>query len=223
MDGGRVLRALLAMRMGYARATNIAATVGQGMAILFALASWWTTPMLLFIALFVWIGAGQEASATEMKTSLSGARVRDAMLTEFRVLSPASTLAEAARMLLAGSQQDFPVVQDGELVGLVPRSVLLKGLREIGESAPISSIMAQDIEVLQPHEMLEAALGRANSEGALAMPVVEHGQLIGLLTAENIGEYFMIRSALGNRGRAGGPPPLPRGARVPPIIVRERA
>jgi Zn-dependent protease/predicted transcriptional regulator len=216
MDGGRVLRALLAMRMDYSRATSIAATIGQGMAVLFGFAGLFFNPMLLFIALFVWIGAGQEASATEMKSSLEGARVRDAMLTEFRVLSPSNTLADAARMLLAGSQQDFPVVRDGHLMGIVSRSALLKGLRESGDSASVEGILSRDIEVLSPNEPLEPALSRAQGERGAAMPVVQDGQLVGLVTAENIGEYFMIRSALGRQRRTQGPPPLP------PVIVRER-
>ena len=119
MDGGRVLRSLLAMRLEYARATRIAARIGQGMAALFGFAGLFGNPMLLLIALFVWIGAGQEAAAVEMKSSFSGVRVREAMLTDFQTLSPTETVAEAARLLLAGSQQDFPVVENGRVVGVL--------------------------------------------------------------------------------------------------------
>src|SRR4029434_6543790 len=88
MDGGRVLRALLATRLSYVRATRIAATAGQGMALLFRLVGLMANPLLLFIALFVWIGASQEAAVVEMGSSLAGVPVRSAMLTEFRVLHP---------------------------------------------------------------------------------------------------------------------------------------
>ncbi len=221
MDGGRVLRALLAMRMDYARATNIAATVGQGMAILFGFAGLFLNPMLLFIAFFVWIGASQEASATQMKSSLADARVADAMLTEFRVLSPGNTLADAAKMLLAGSQQDFPVLQGGQLVGIVPRNALLKGLQELGEGAPIQTIVHSAMDILDPDEMLDEAMARAHGERGSAMPVVRNGHLVGLVTAENIGEFFMIRSALMKR-RGHGPPPAIRPA-IPPVIASGRA
>jgi Zn-dependent protease len=218
MDGGRVLRSLLAMRMDYARATNIAATIGQGMAILFGFVGLFANPILLFIALFVWIGASQEAAAAEVKVSLGDARVRDAMLTEFRVLAPENTLADAARMLLAGSQQDFPIISHGQLVGLVPRSALLKGLKESGETAPIQVVMVQDIETLDPDEMLDTALSRGGKDRPGTMPVIRGGQIVGLITPENIGEYFMIRSALAKRG--GNPPPLRReGMRAPPVIA----
>jgi len=219
MDGGRVLRSLLAMRMNYARATNIAATVGQGMAILFGLFGLLPggNPMLLFIALFVWIGASQEASAAEVKVSLGDARVGDAMLTEFRVLAPENTLADAARMLLAGSQQDFPVISNGQLVGLVPRSVLLKGLKDFGDAAPVDTIMVRSVTTLNPNQLLDAALSDSTIERASAMPVLRDGQVVGLLTTENLGEFFMIRSALSRRRPT--PPPVPPGFRVPPVIV----
>jgi len=217
MDGGRVLRSLLAMRMDYSRATNIAATIGQGMAILFGFLSLFGNPMLLFIALFVWIGASQEASAAEIKVSLGVARVRDAMLTEFRVLTPENTLADAAHMVLAGSQQDFPIVQNGQLVGLLPRSVLLKGLKELGESAPVQTVMLRATGVLDPDELLEAVLSEGTQGRTNTLPVIRDGRLVGLLTPENIGEFFMIRGALA-RQRA-TPPPLPPEVRVPPVIV----
>jgi len=108
MDGGRVLRAVLAMKLNHARATRIAARIGQGMAVVFGFAGLFGNPMLLLIALFVWVGAAQEAAASETKSSFSGATVRDAMLTDFKTLAPGDTLRDATRLLLAGSQQDFP-------------------------------------------------------------------------------------------------------------------
>ena len=116
MDGGRVLRALLASRMEYARATQIAAVVGQGLAFVFGFIGLFTNPMLLFIALFVWIGAAQEAAAVEMKAGLAGYLVRDAMQTDFRTLSTQNSVGDARRLLLAGSQQDFAVVEHGQVV-----------------------------------------------------------------------------------------------------------
>ncbi len=96
MDGGRVLRAALAMRMEYTRATARAAAIGQGMAILFGFLGLLGNPVLIFIAFFVWIGAAQEASMVQMKSALAGIPVRRAMLTHFRTLTPANTLGDAA-------------------------------------------------------------------------------------------------------------------------------
>ncbi|HXI51511.1 MAG TPA: site-2 protease family protein, partial [Candidatus Saccharimonadales bacterium] len=109
MDGGRVLRAVLAMRMDYVRATNIAASIGKGMAWVFASVGLFTNPFLIFIALFVWIGAAQEASQAQMKSALAGLPVSRVMMTDFRTLAPDDTLARAVEHILAGCQQDFPV------------------------------------------------------------------------------------------------------------------
>ena len=219
MDGGRVLRSLMAMRMPFARATRIAARIGQGMAVLFGFAGLFGNPMLLLIALFVWVGAGQEAAAVEMRASFAGANVRDAMLTDFQVLNPGQTLGDAARLLLAGSQRDFPVVDGSRLAGMLAHDDLFRALREQGEHLPVDVAMRGEFAVLAAGDPLETALAPENVEKGLAMPVLVGGRLVGLLTAENVGEYFMIRSALEARGdRRTTPPPIPRSAAVPPVL-----
>jgi len=211
MDGGRVLRSLLAMSMPYARATNVAAAIGKGMALLFGFIGLFSNPMLLLIALFVWAGATQEAEAAQMKSSFAGARVRDAMLTDFRVLSPRDTLADAMRLLLAGCQQDFPVVEEGRVVGLLFREDFLRGLRERGDGATVGSVMRTSFNTLEASAALEEALTQVRAEAGLTMPVVERGRFVGLLTPENVGEFLMIRSALAQRPATG--------SRLPPVIA----
>jgi len=218
MDGGRVLRALLALKMPYARATRIAARTGQFMAALFGFAGLFGNPMLLLIALFVWIGAAQEAGAAEMKSSLTGAAVADAMLTDFRVLRPQNTLGDATRLLLAGSQQDFPVVDRGEVIGMLTRSELLAVLRERGEDVPVEKVMRSEFATLEATDPLETALASANVEKGLAMPVLAGGRLSGLVTAENIGEFLMIRSALRAAEWRRSSPPVP--PMIPPPLSR---
>jgi len=215
MDGGRVLRAVLAMRMDYARATRLAANIGQGMAVVFGFVGVFVNPFLLFIALFVWIGAEQEAAATEMKSSLDEAFVRDAMLTLYRTLKPEQTLGEAARCLLAGSQQDFPVVDQGHVVGMLFRSDLIRALQKRGEGASIGSVMCRDFDTADADALLARALAQIHSGRGLSMPVVRDGQLVGVLTAENVGEYYMVRSALAHERRGTSTP----ARNVPPVIV----
>jgi len=216
MDGGRVLRSLLAMRMQYARATRIAARIGQGMAVLFGFAGLFGNPMLLLIALFVWIGAGQEAAAVEMKSSFAGARVREAMLTDFRGLSPQDTVGDAARLMLAGSQQDFPVLEKGEVVGVLTHTRLLEALRDRGANAPVGEIMENEFQMASADEELDAALGRIEPGRATLLPVILNRQLVGLLTAENVGEFYMIRRALA--GGSGSRPPFPPVIRIPRVM-----
>jgi CBS domain-containing protein len=224
MDGGRVLRSLLAMRMEYARATRIAARIGQGMAALFGFIGLFGNPMLLLIALFVWIGAGQEAAAVEMKSSFSGVRVREAMLTDFRTLSPRETVGEAARLLLAGSQQNFPVVENGRVVGVLTHVRIFEALQGRSADTLVTEVMERVVQTAAPEEELDAALTRVEPGRATPLPVMQNGQLIGLLTAENLGEFYMIRRALAARGKNRPPaPPLIGPARVvpPPILARQ--
>lgn len=197
MDGGRVLRALLAMRMEYVRATQIAANIGQGMAFLFGFIGLFSNPFLLFIAFFVYIGASQEASMVQMKNSISGIPVTRAMQTDFRTLSPSDTLARVVGLILAGSQHDFPVVDAaGRVAGILERDAFMQALTRHGQSAPVMDFVRRDLPEVDSHDMLEMALMRLQETGAKSLPVTHGGQLMGMITAENVTEYLMIRSAL---------------------------
>jgi Zn-dependent protease/predicted transcriptional regulator len=196
MDGGRVLRALLALRLDYVRATQIAATIGQGLAFLFGIIGLFGNPMLIFIALFVWIGAQQESSMVQMKSTLGGIPVRQAMLTEFKVLRPLDTLQQAVDHILAGTQQDFPVLEEERVVGVLTRSDLLTALSRHSEAIRVNAVMRRNFETVHPGDMLEAASIRLQACGCPVFPVLQDGRLVGLLTMENIGEFLMIKSAL---------------------------
>lgn len=196
MDGGRVLRALLAMRMDYVRATQIAANIGQGLAFLFGLAGLFGNPFLLFIAFFVWIGASQEASMVQMRNSISGIPVTHAMQTKFETLSPSDRLERVVNLILAGSQQDFPVVQDGQWVGVLTRDGFIKALSQHGQNILVADVMQRNVPTVDSHEMVESALMRLQESGAKTLPVMHGGRFVGLVTSENITEFLMIRSAL---------------------------
>ena len=188
MDGGRVLRALLAMNMDYVHATQIAATVGQGLAFLFGLAGLFGNPTLLFIAFFVWMGASQEASLVQVKNVLGGIPVNQAMLTSYETVSARDNLSRIAQLILAGSQHDFPVMDGSRVVGVVTRDDLLVALTQNGQNGLVSSVMHGNLPEIDSSEMAES--------GVPVLPVTHGGQLVGIITQENITEYLMIRSAL---------------------------
>jgi Zn-dependent protease/CBS domain-containing protein len=201
MDGGRVLRALLAMRFDYAQATRTAASVGKFVALIFGFIGLSSTqPMLILIALFVWIGAESEAFLVEQREVLRGVTVRDAMLTDYRTLAPDDTLGHAAELLLSGSQQDFPVLSEGQPVGVLARSNLLAGLAKGGPDARVSDFQAANIGSVEASESLAPAMSRLRSGEVPLLQVVESGRPLGLLTLENIGEYLMVRAALRGAG-----------------------
>jgi Zn-dependent protease len=201
MDGGRVLRALLGLRMDHLRATQIAASVGQALAFVFGFAGLFGNAGLLFIAFFVWIGAEQEANMARVKFALGGVPVSRAMQTRFDVLSPTDSLGRAVDLILAGSQHDFPVVEGGRLVGMLDRERLIRSLSAGGAEQLVSAAMRSDLPPIDSHEMVEQALARLNESQTKTLPVTHAGQLAGLLTSENVTELLMIRSAL--RARPG--------------------
>jgi Zn-dependent protease/predicted transcriptional regulator len=197
MDGGRVLRSLLAMSMDYARATRIAGRTGQVMAGIFGFVGLFSNPMLLLIALFVWIGASQEMGAAQTRSALSGVTVGQAMITDFRVVNPDDRLGEVARLVLAGSQQDFPVVSGGSVVGLLDRRHLIEGLGRLGPEGKAMEAMRRDMPDLGPTEFVEAVLSRNQQLEWPTIPVLLNGRLVGLFTVENVMELMMLKSALG--------------------------
>jgi Zn-dependent protease len=205
MDGGRVLRALLAMRMDYVRATQVAANIGQGMAFLFGLAGLFGNTFLLFIAFFVWIGASQEASMVQMRNSISGIPVTHAMQTRFEILSPTDPLQRVVDLILSGSQQDFPVVEDGQFIGVLTRDDFIKALSQHGQNTPVVEVIRRDVPSVDSHDMVEMALMRLQESGAKTLPVMHNGRFVGLVTSENITEFLMIRSALNTASRVPQP------------------
>jgi stage IV sporulation protein FB len=199
LDGGRMLRALLAMRMSYVKATTIAARLGQGLAFLLGFAGLFGNSMLLFIALFVYLGATQEAAATQMKDVSDRLPLSAALVTEFHTLEPDATLGDAADVLLRTHQHDFPVVDPGgRLQGILIRDDLVAGLKRSGPGTPVVTAMRTDLIAVPRNTSLTEAFRTMQTSRSSVLPVHdETGRLVGLLTPENVGEMVIIHGALG--------------------------
>lgn len=206
MDGGRVLRAGLAMKMDYARATRTAATIGQGFAVLFGIVGFFTNPTLMFIAVFIWLGAAGEANAAQLKSSVSGVTAGRAMQTHFQVLSPLHSVRQVADLMLAGAPQDFPVIDRGRLAGLLLRNDVIRALAERGPEAYVAGIMRRDHPVIEANAALDEAALLLQTSGLRTLPVMMGGQLAGLLTLDRIAEFVMIQSAQDKADRSSGKP-----------------
>lgn len=209
MDGGRVLRALLAMVTEYERATRWAATLGQALAALVVvgmLLYGTFNPFLLLIAFFIFMAAGQEAAAVSQQEATRSLLVRDAMQTEFHALPPEAELRHAVEHLLAGTQQDFPVLDEqGGMMGILSRQGLIAALSEHGPSYPVRAAMQTCEPFLHPLMDLSSALETLQQTACPAVPVLDpySGRLVGLLTRENVGETLLVREALRKANRAG--------------------
>lgn len=193
MDGGKLLRALLSLVRPEDEATRIAAWVGRVVA--FALGLYGLVQgefLLVFFAFFIWLGAAQENAAALGRTLTHGIPVRAAMITEFRRLDHGDTVRDAASLLLATSQQDFPVMHGGEVVGLLDRNRLLRALAAEGSEAYVAGVMDRDYLALEPAADLAETLPLMARGGRCAL-VKDGTRLVGLLTTDNLSEFLLLR------------------------------
>ena len=197
MDGGRVLRALLAMRMGNARATEIAASIGQGFAVMFGILGIFYNPMLIIIAVFIFLAASGEAAHAQLRAVAQGALVSDAMITAFQPLGTGATVNDAAEALIRTTQTEFPVVDGGgRLRGVLTRDTLVKALKERGPDTPVLEVMQQNVPTVSARAKLDTALRLLMQRTNPVVGVTDaEGRLVGLLTIENLGEMMMLQSA----------------------------
>ena len=166
MDGGRMLRALMALRTDYVRATDIAARVGQAMALVFGLIGLFSNPFLVFIALFVWVGAEGEAQAAHVKASLAGVPVSRAMVTRVAVVRPEEPVATVVQHMLAGFQDDVPVTDEaGSLLGVVGRAEVLRAVTGGHPEVPVSSVMLRNGPAVREGDSLDSALEQLLGHG----------------------------------------------------------
>lgn len=195
MDGGRVLRAVLAMWLGGQRATAIAARIGQGFAALFVMLGLFFNPLLVLIGVFIYFAAAAEAQSAAFTGFATRLTVKDAMEPAAIILNETDRLSAAIDALLASPQKEFPVRgADGRATGLLDRDAMIFALRRHGEAAPVSSAMrpAQPLLMGQP---LAQAFGSMRNRGASAEVVVDgRGQIAGVLSSENVAEMMMINS-----------------------------
>ncbi|RWP77612.1 site-2 protease family protein [Mesorhizobium sp.] len=205
MDGGRILRAALAARLSWSRATQIAATIGQGLAFVFGFLGLFYNPLLIFIGIFVYLAAAAEAQNAQIREVATSVLVGDVMITEFARLDRSATLDEAIEMLLATTQHDFPVIDSaGHLEGLVTRNDTIRTLKEKGPAEPVASAMRNDIPKIHYRKSLEESLRLMQQADVPAVAVVDNSdRLVGLMTHETIGEMLMVRSAVSDAFRFG--------------------
>ncbi len=196
MDGGRVLRALLAMRMGRSKATKIAALLGQTIAFIFFILGFFFNPFLVFIGLFVFLGAYSENTIVQQTEFLRDFEVEEAMMTNFTTISPHDTIDNVKDVLISGSETSFVVVHEDLPVGVVTQKDLVKALKNGQADEAVATIMKRDVEVFNPREKLNAIFEYLQRKRDLVFPVVTNDKINGIINSENVYEFITIKSAL---------------------------
>jgi Zn-dependent protease/CBS domain-containing protein len=203
MDGGRILRSILALRMPVDQATRIAAGAGRALAILMGLAGLlWGNFLLMFVALFVYLGAFQEGAMARGRQFTAGYPVSAAMITDFRTLQHGDTIRDAGNLLLATSQHDFPVMHGESVVGVLTRSALVRAMISEGPEAYVAGAMDRNFIRLSPNTPLTEALPQVTAPGTCALVLNEDDKLVGILTPENVSEFLLLRQAAEAQQRA---------------------
>lgn len=198
MDGGRVLRALLSAKFGFVRATEIAASIGQGFAFLLGFVGLFYNPILIFIAIFVYLAASSEAHMVALRSVARGVPVSAATMTQIATLTPEAHIDQAVQTLLQTSQSEFPVVDaDHRPVGLLGRNDIIRALKELGPDARVSQAMNATLPTVDRRRPLDEAVRLLQEKSAPAVAVVESdGRFLGLITTETMGELLMVRDAM---------------------------
>lgn len=199
MDGGRILRALLSLKFNRGKATQIAAGVGQILAMVFVFIGFFSNIWLVLIGIFIYLGAGAEAAFESTKTALAGNTVKDVLMTKYTTLLPEDTLEKAVGLLLDGQEQEFVVAENDQIMGILTRTELIKGLSEFGKEAPVSSSMRKDYLVLDVEMPIQEVYEKLMANSCSVAPVLDHGALIGIVDKENINELILVKTALAQR------------------------
>jgi Zn-dependent protease/predicted transcriptional regulator len=204
MDGGRVLRAILAIKLDYVKATSAAVFVGQAIAmflIFFGIFfNWW----LALIGLFLYIGAGSERQHVILRSFLHQVPVSEAMTTEFRSLRVDEPLSRALEHFYHGPQEDFPVMGDYGIEGILTRDRILASIHEKGLDVPVSDVMDRSFASVGSQTPLDEAYKKLLSNRKTAMAVVDAGQVKGMVSLDGISRFFMIKTALKGTDRKEG-------------------
>lgn len=195
MDGGRVLRAGLAMWLGQETATRIAAQIGQVFAFGLGFLGLFGNPLLIFIAIFVYVAAASEAQMTFVSESTRDIRASDAMETRIATLDRGTSIGEAVELLIATSQEDFPVLDAGRrLHGVLARSDIIEALKTASADAPVAPFVSKEPLTVDASASLAKTLEAVNAGGAVGV-IDDDGQFLGLLTRQSIADVMLIKSA----------------------------
>src|ERR671918_1845029 len=197
LDRGRILRALLATRLGALRATDISSAVGQLFAVAFFIIGLLGGNFLLaLVAVFIYFGATGEAQMVMQQERTRGLRVSDVMGTKPRTetVSPYHTFGQVLDSVIHGYQEDFPVLDEsGNLVGMITREEIMTAAHSPERYSSVRDLMKTNVPTISSQaDLFEDGLRILQQSGSRALPVTENGELIGMLTLEDVGNARLL-------------------------------
>jgi len=195
MDGGRILRAVLVKRLGFVRATEVAANVGKGLAVVMAVVGLFINPFLILIALFIYIGAGQEERGTKLSKTMEGITVGDIMTKEVSTVNKNDTVRTLLEKMMAERHVGFPVVEGDQVVGMVSLADATAIPTEQQDRVLVASIMHPQFSTVTPQTEAIEAVKMVSNRGVGRLPVLENGRLVGIVSRTDLMRTLEIRSA----------------------------
>lgn len=186
MDGGRILRALLAFRFNYTTSTVIAARIGQAVAIAFIVLGFMYNLFWILIGAFVIMGAEAEVRMVKFRNARKDLKVGDILIDDVPMLQPYHTIREAIKMILNGSGTNFLVVNNNLVEGVITKDILSRAIANEGNDAEVSSVMLTDFPVLTTSQPLEDALKAMEIYKLPLIPVMENGKFVGAIDVDHI-------------------------------------
>jgi Zn-dependent protease/CBS domain-containing protein len=196
LDGGRILRGLLATRLGAVRATDVSSTIGQVFAAAFFLIGLLSGDILLsLVAVFIYFGASGEAQMVKQRELTRGLTVSDVMGTKLRTetVTPNHTFGRVLELVIHGYQEDFPVLDDGKLVGMLTRNEIMAAAHSPERYSSVRDLMKTNVPTISSQaDLFEDGLRILQQSGFRALPVTENGELVGMLTIEDVGQASLL-------------------------------
>ncbi|MEW7289990.1 site-2 protease family protein [Aquimarina sp. 2304DJ70-9] len=194
MDGGRVLRAILAMKMDRVTATNIASGIGQFLALVFVIIGILYNPFLVIIGLFIYFGAYGESKMVRQLALLKGHKISEAMLTNISVLKPDNTIEDVIELLLSGTEKNFIVVQESKTAGILYHRDIIKNSKN--KNLRIKDVMSTSFKSIDQHADLKDIFKLINTEKNDFFAVTNNDKLVGAIDLTNLTEFMLIQASL---------------------------
>jgi Zn-dependent protease/predicted transcriptional regulator len=196
MDGGRVLRALLSIKLTRARATKVAAFLGQFIAMIFIVVGFFYNPVLAFIGLFILLGAQAEVRVEVVKEALGNVKVGDMLMRHFSILKRDEPLSKAVALLLDSQEESFIVKDDGEVTGVLSKKEIIAGLSKFGNDVQVEKVMQTKIIKLHEEDKVNDVIDKFSDGSNTLMPVFNDKEMVGVLNLDNINEFVQVQAAL---------------------------